>query len=62
MVRYVTNLFDDCANPVSPRTLSVGERITVQLVYRLTRLDLTKKKIACFLVGSEAAESKLVKL
>ena len=44
------------------RTLTVGARITVQLVSSLTRLDLTKEENMLFFVCSETAKSKLVKL
>ena len=44
------------------RTLTFGGRTTVQLASSLTRLDLTKEEIIFFVGGSEAAESKLVKL
>ena len=43
------------------RTFTVGRRIAVQLS-SLTRLDLTNKDNMFFFVGSEAVESKLVKL
>ena len=44
------------------RTLNVGGSITVQLVSRFKRLDLTKQENMLFFVCNEAAESKLVKL
>ena len=43
------------------RRLTVGGRITVQLVSSLTRLDLTKKEIILYFECSETAESKLCK-
>ena len=43
------------------RTFTVGRRIAVQLS-SLTRLDLTNKENMFFFVGSEAVESKFVKL
>ena len=50
------------APKVIQRTLTVGERITVQLVSRLTELHLTKQKICCYLnIRAETTESKPVK-
>ena len=44
------------------RSLTVGGRITVQLVSGLTRLELTKKENLLIFVCSEAVESILEKL
>ena len=47
---------------LNQRTLTVGKRITVRLVFSLKRLDLTKEENMLFFACSEATESKLVKL
>ena len=47
---------------VGQRTLTIGGRITVQLVSSLTRLDLTKKENMLLFVLSEAVQSELDKL
>ena len=46
----------------SHRTLTVGERITVQLVFSSTRMGLTTNEnmFLCLNVGSDAVESNLV--
>ena len=43
------------------RTLAVGERITVKLVYLLTGLDLTTHESMLLFVCTETTESKPVK-
>ena len=43
------------------RTLTVGERITVQLLSKLTRLDVTIKEKMLLFVCIETTESKPVK-
>ena len=44
------------------RTITIGGRITVQLVSSLTRFDLTKGENMLLFVCSEAVVYKLVKL
>ena len=47
---------------MNQRTLTIRKNITVCLVCRFTRLDLTKQENMLLFLCSEAVESKLVKL
>ena len=47
---------------IGQRILTIGERITVRLVYLQFGLDLTKGESMLFFVCSEVVHSQLVKL
>ena len=47
---------------IGQRILTIGERITVRLVYLQFRLDLTKGESMLFFVCGEVVHSQLVKL